>query len=1312
MKTKSLFLVLSASLSSIGLALTASAATPVAPMPADLRADPAAVISAAGKATAARFPDADTVTIDDRVHTQYEPDGSDVTWNDEWIKVLTEKGRRNLAAVTLSYNESYGDATILCVEIIGTDGVARKVDFERTLKIATDNSYMSANIVDPRDKKVSCAVPGLAVGEIRHVITCRRTLKARMKNTWADLSIFEYTAPILSSVVTVDQPAKLPVAKAVLRNPYKDTVVRSPDKPLANGYTRLKWTARDVPQVFPEPDMPNMTRCVQALRLSTIPDWETVSRWYWNLCIPHLSKTTSAMTNCVNAIVKNCKDEESKIRAIFKFVSQEVRYMGLTLEDDAPGYEPHDVNITFDNRYGVCRDKAALLVALLRIAGIDAFPVLIHVGSKMDPDVPLPYFNHAIVAVAPKGGKAKRQYILMDPTDESTRDLCPSYLSNKSYLVARPQGETLLTSPVPPIEKNRISVESNASLSQEGDFLYSATLRFGGFNDNAFRHSLLKKKPVERRRQFEGMMRSMASGAELLALDIEPADLRNTEAPLIVHLTAKLPSRILKGTTRDELSLPLLTRSLNLADMILSGSTSLEMRRFPLVTSSTCGAEESLVVSLGDILGKPISIPQDAAITNVPGYSFVRSIVCENGKMAVRRRLDLSTMEFSAADYTDLRNARKAVETAERAKPVFARDENSDANIRTILSKSVKHFTSPKSWITTNTVEREVLTYQGKKSAAEIKFSFSPSSRGIDLVYATVSNKNGKVFSVTPKEINIMDCGWAASAPRYPASKQLIINLPGVEIGSVVRYCWVVSVTNSPIAYNAHDTFDGAQPIERTELELHIPDGMPFVFDVTEPYGSASSAAAESFRSNATKGEGESIYTWSSINPRRIPDEPSQPSSELWRRTLFVSAAEWESYGRELTSALAAARDSASSEASRIARECTETCATPAEKITAIRTYLAHHVRVAGPGLFELPFGIAFSSPDRSLADGYASSGDYMNLLFTMLDAVGFDCSFVLADNAPRSDPRRFAFRRDIPSPEWFDSLVVRAECRVGGFLFFGGEKHLFFVGRENEYTPPATSSHYLERIFAPDTATFSKIMPESADEHQLHPDVLGAFEHNTSLMTVRENGSVDFDIKNMIYGSGVGDFRKNFAEMLPELRSRFYQQLVGALSQNATATKELVTDVKSYPAETSFSAYVENFATVQGDSMSLTLPDFTSAPFGVTGSSRKTPFSIGGKTPVVDSYEIVFPKGWTCVEKLPESFSFFDPSGRESNWEFVHEASSRIADDGLLHVTVRRRVQRTRSLVYSADYFPVFKQWNTRAASPSARTIVVRKAK
>ena len=158
-------------------------------MPTEFLADPGKVILAAEQATVHRFPDADSVLVDDRIHTRFEADGAGITWDDEWVKVLTEKGRRAHATVTLDYNERYGDAGFFCLEVVGTNGVVRTIDFAQTLKVATDNSCMDANIVDPADKKVSCSIPDLQIGEIRHVRFWRRTRKARMRNAWADANL-------------------------------------------------------------------------------------------------------------------------------------------------------------------------------------------------------------------------------------------------------------------------------------------------------------------------------------------------------------------------------------------------------------------------------------------------------------------------------------------------------------------------------------------------------------------------------------------------------------------------------------------------------------------------------------------------------------------------------------------------------------------------------------------------------------------------------------------------------------------------------------------------------------------------------------------------------------------------------------------------------------------------------------------------------------------------------------------------------------------------------------------------------------------
>ncbi len=1274
-------------------------------MPKDCLADPDEVIRVAEDVTTKRFPNADVVMLDDRLHSTYEPDGTGMFWDDEWVKILTEKGRRAYATMSLSVTLRYGDAAIELVEIIGTNGVARTVDFRRTLKMATDNSSTSANIYDPLDKKISCSIPGLAVGEIRHVRYCRRTLKPRMKGTWADTLLMEFTYPILRTVVSVDQPDARPVRHAVVRHPFEQTVTRLADRPLGGGRTRLAWEARDVPQVFTEPSMPPLAMEVQSLRLSTAEDWPTVSRWYWKMCAPHMAAGSPALTNKVAALVAETKTASERIRALFRFVSQEIRYMGITTETEAPGYEPHDVSLTFGNRYGVCRDKAVLLVEMLRLAGFDARPVLIHVGSKKDPEIPLPYFNHAIVAVKEPGAK---DWTLMDPTDEAARDLLPSYLSDCSYLVASPEGEMLRVSPVAPVSNNMLKVDSQGTLEPDGSALITTRFAFGGINDSAFRHLFVKQTGEKRRRTVEGFLRRVVPGTELLSCEITPSDLSDTETALTLKTIARYPETVLRGETRDELSLPLMTRVFSVARAFLDSSTALEKRRFPLEFSSTAGTEETLTLTLGDVVGAPQMVPPEVRVGDGTGYAFRYCVTATNGTLVAKRRQALSEIRFEPDAYNTLRDNLKIVEGLTRDVPTFALRPDANADIRILTSRSELVFTSPTSWVETNTVEKEILTYQGKKGAAELKFSYSPVSRHVELVSATVSNRNGRVQSVTEKERHLLDCGWAASAPRYPASKTLVANLPGVEIGSVIRYTTVFTITNSPTAFASFMMFDSTQPMKGRTVKMTVPDGMPFRWRSTG-FGEGVAGRIEL----QDRVPGARRFAWSVKNPKRLPNEPSQPASSLWCTTVFVTAAEWDTYADALLSALSAARAAGSENARRIAREIVADCATPQARIAAIRAYLAHHIRVAGPGLFELPFDQAFFPPDRSLADAYASIADLRNLTFAMLEAAGFDCSFVLAtDDSHGLKKMTRLYQEGLPRPGFFNALVVRA--RAGG--------RTFYLTGENEYTPSDCSVREGDTFFDPQTLAFGEVrLDETDDSTWWKPwtwfdtpvsSAPGASDWssrkvNFCRMTVREDGGVDFDITNRTYGVGVGSFRKRFAEMLPERRTRFHQSLLGEIAESASATRELGTDIEGYPAVLSLAAFVPAFASAHGGEITVRVPDFDSGFLSVGGPLRQTPISTGGSTETVDIYELVFPKGFTAIEHLPEPYALKNPADGSPWVTFTVER--RVVDRRLV-VTLTRHEHRRTTTVLGADYFPFIRDWNRRMAAPSGRTLTVRR--
>ncbi len=719
-------LLLAAGLVPAAFAQEAPPAAPEAAKPALM--DRAATLASAAEVTKAKYPDADDVLVDDFIHVRYEADGTSVTFDETWTKVLTDKGRRDNERMSLDFDEAFSKVALDLLEVIKPDGRAVPVDVAAQSRVATESGQMSENIYDPNVKLLEIGIPNLAVGDIVHYRAIHTTFKARVQKTWSDWTELESTSPIRHFLYEVSGPKELPLRSIALKDEVPGTVTFS--KSEQDGRLLYRWEARDVPRIYEEPSMPPVYTCVQRLLVSTIADWREISRWYWQISLPHYAPT-DGMKAAVADLTQGLTDRRKKIEALFKFVSQKVRYMGITLEKEAPGYEPHDVRITFDNKYGVCRDKAALLVELLRLAEIEAFPTLIEVGPKKDSDVPQPYFNHAIVAAREPDGS----YLLMDPTDENTRELLPAYLSNDSYLVATPEGETLKTTPITPATENLMRIETTARLNAAGDLAAESVLHFDGYNDNAYRDYFSHLQPEERRVYFEGLVRRAATGARLSGFELTPADLLDTAQPLTAKL--RFEARGITITNGETLLLPLpgIGARVGMVNFILGG-TGLEKRKYPLVTDVACGMEETLTLH-AEGLGATLALPAYEPVEG-DAVSFSESLARDGDTLTRKETFLMKVVEFTPAQYLTLKAALKTMEFDERQKAIFAAVQPpADAEI---LSDKVEcELTDSHSWTETRTVRMKVLTYAGKKKNSEIKLSYNPAWEELTLESATVT---------------------------------------------------------------------------------------------------------------------------------------------------------------------------------------------------------------------------------------------------------------------------------------------------------------------------------------------------------------------------------------------------------------------------------------------------------------------------------------------------------------------------------------------------------------------------------------------
>jgi transglutaminase-like putative cysteine protease len=176
---------------------------------------------------------------------------------------------------------------------------------------------------------------------------------------------------------------------------------------------------RDVPAIKWERRMPGRVDISPMILVSSFPDWEAFNQWWRDLARNRI-EADGAIREKVRELIRGEDTPEDRARAIFHYVASEIRYVGL--EYGKGGFRPHHAKEVFANKYGDCKDQAILLVAMLKEAGVSAYPTLIGTRSggcgcgmwDLQRSIPMSQFNHCI-AVARIGGRD----IWLDPTDET-----------------------------------------------------------------------------------------------------------------------------------------------------------------------------------------------------------------------------------------------------------------------------------------------------------------------------------------------------------------------------------------------------------------------------------------------------------------------------------------------------------------------------------------------------------------------------------------------------------------------------------------------------------------------------------------------------------------------------------------------------------------------------------------------------------------------------------------------------------------------------------------------------------------------------
>jgi hypothetical protein len=231
-----------------------------------------------------------------------------------------------------------------------------------------------------------------------------------------------------------------------------------------------RLTARDVPALKVEPAMPPVEERLAQAHVSTFPDWPAVGRFYWGLARDQLD-VDEDLRRRAHALVQGLSDDRAKVAAIYRYAATETRYVAL--EFGIEGIRPRRAALSLARGWGDCKDKAALVVAMLREIGIEAELVLVRSGLRGGFDsstASLAPFDHA-VAYVPKLD------LYLDGTAEATGTTELPALDRAALALRISAGAGVLTRlPDPSETESVIDRTLSVELSADGALRFSARL--------------------------------------------------------------------------------------------------------------------------------------------------------------------------------------------------------------------------------------------------------------------------------------------------------------------------------------------------------------------------------------------------------------------------------------------------------------------------------------------------------------------------------------------------------------------------------------------------------------------------------------------------------------------------------------------------------------------------------------------------------------------------------------------------------------------------------------------------------------------
>ena len=546
-------------------------------------------------------------------------------------RALNQNGVESVANIEIEFDPSFQALTLHSVDVVRAGRVIHKLATAK-VRVIQRESELEARIFDGR-KSANMFLDDVRVGDVvdyAYSVSGRNPVFAGA--TFGRVPL-QFGVPVARIHARVMVPEDNPLTVSTLYYGKKPSLSRT------GGYRVYEWNVSDDPGLAIEAGAPSWYDPRPAAAYSSYADWNAVARWAQSLYVPPgtLSPELEAQ---VARIAKAEQGEAGRMLAVLRFVQSEIRYLGV--EVGVNSHLPNSPSLVFDRRFGDCKDKALLMVALLSRLGIDANVALVNTSMQqgLAEELPSPGgFDHVIVRVM-----LDRKPYWLDPTLPAQRSEL-ARLSQPDYglaLVVDPATTqlTAMDTSRSRIAKRSLRVVFDAREDFDKPVGYTVTTTYEGSEADSVRSTLASKSLVEVQKNYLNWYASYYPHISVVA----PLEVKDDEANnrLIVseHYQIKDIATVSENGTKYAVAIS--TVDFN----VLFNVPEVRIRKSPLGLGFPLIVEQVTEVLL------PSEWPVKSAKDHVedPAFTFDQEVRLDGLRLVITDRYQSRAKEVAAKD--------------------------------------------------------------------------------------------------------------------------------------------------------------------------------------------------------------------------------------------------------------------------------------------------------------------------------------------------------------------------------------------------------------------------------------------------------------------------------------------------------------------------------------------------------------------------------------------------------------------------------------------------------------------------------------